>query len=787
MKKTLLTTIALAAAAAGATDLELRKSVDISPQGEVRLAAEGEIFFRDSLADASRWGKPMDHDKSIRVTVGADCPEGGKCLEIAGTVTEARDNAWCIRSAKQPFEPKTERFMFRMQVTSPTIEAGSITPHGKNWGTAIEWFDEAGAPLEVTPLYYPIPLMGFATVRTGGKIPPKARSFLVRLGFDGPNVPGGEAVRMRDLALSYVSEKKTYDRYGEIVSYPCVAGGASVSWDCQAPKGTRVRFQYAGAETSAALHKTAFRGPDGTAATYYDRPFAVAEKFMRYRAVLESDGHATPVLTSVTVGARRYVDFLNRPDRIPPYVRLVNAPAPVEDVHFKPELEITDDSTVDWTAVTVKLDGEEATAQFRRAGDRLSYVGPERTWAPKLHKVQVVAKDWVGNVHTAEKRFYVGTRPDVPQMTLRDDGVVLVDGQPFFPIGIYGVKPCAANGQSWDGAMAGLKAAGFNLVQTYTSPRAKFLEAAAKAGLKAFSRPRMPEDWEFEPYRPRPEILAWYLGDDTSGHCTPMELRDRHDAMHAADGRRLTCQADGTSYVYRDYAAGTDVFIPEIYPIHAGDAQDVRDGIARVSASLRLARTSARKAGLTTRSVWALMQHFQGWTNWKRFPTRDELVCSSFSALANGANGIMWYTYSGGPSKFNKNVMNYGAIDDPKHWAELCEVVARVNEIKDVLLERTPADQPAVRITQGPKADILDNPSLITLLKRHAGQTYVIAVNGTPEALTAELRIPGVAPTGEVLWERRTVSAPDGVLSESFAPLAVHVYRFSSDKGADVK
>lgn len=777
-KQLMATALAMAAAAAFATDLEKRESVEVSPTGEVRLASEGEVFFRDDLSDASRWGRPMDHDKSLRVTVGADCPEGGKCLEIAGTVATHRDNAWCVRSKKYPFTPKAERFMMRMQVTSPTIEAERIVSHGSNWGTAIEWFDESGAPLEVTQLFYPIPLMGFAAVRAKGKIPPKARGFLVRLGFDWPDIPGGEAVRMRGLVLSYASDKKVYDRTGEIVSYPRAAEGAQVSWEAETPKGTRVRFQYAGAETTEALRAAVFRGPDGTANTFYDRPFAVPEKFMRYRVVLESDGTATPVLSAVTIGARRDDCFQNRPDRIPPYVRLVNATAPIEDVHFRPELEITDPSTVDWSSVTVKVDGEEATPQFRRSGDRLLYAGPERTWAPKLHKVQVVAKDWVGNVHTAEKRFYVGVRPDVPQMNVRDDGIVLVDGSPFFPIGIYGVKPCPANGQSWDNAMKGLKEAGFNIVQSYSPPRVKFLDAAAKAGLKVISRPRMPESLEFESYRPRPEILAWYLGDDTSGHCTPMELRDRMDAMKGADGRRLTCQADGAGASYRDYAAGTDIFIPEIYPIRTGDAQNVRDGMAHVSNAMRLSRRCAREAGLATRSVWALMQQFRGWTNWKRFPTKAELVCSSFSAIANGANGIMWYTYSGGPSKYNKNIINYGAIDDPERWADLKEVVAHINDIKDALVERTPPDQPIVAVKAGPNSDIMDNPSVVALLKRHADAAYVIAVNDTPEAVTVDIKVPGIAAKGEAMWEGRSVSAPGGVVSEVFEPLAVHVYRF---------
>ena len=302
--------------------------------------------------------------------------------------------------------------------------------------------------------------------------------------------------------------------------------------------------------------------------------------------------------------------------------------------------------------------------------------------------------------------------------------------------------------------------------------------AAAKAGLKVISRPRMPESLEFESYRLRPEILAWYLGDDTSGHCTPMELRDRMDAMKGADGRRLTCQADGAGASYRDYAAGTDIFIPEIYPIRTGDAQNVRDGMAHVSNAMRLSRRCAREAGLATRSVWALMQQFRGWTNWKRFPTKAEIVCSSFSAIANGANGIMWYTYSGGPSKYNKNIINYGAIDDPERWADLKEVVAHINDIKDALVERTPPDQPIVAVKAGPKSDIMDNPSVVALLKRHADAAYVIAVNDTPEAVTVDIKVPGIAAKGEAMWEGRSVSAPGGVVSEVFEPLAVHVYRF---------
>ena len=54
----------------------------------------------------------------------------------------------------------------------------------------------------------------------------------------------------------------------------------------------------------------------------------------------------------------------------------------------------------------------------------------------------------------------------------------------------------------------------------------------------------------------------------------------------------------------------------------------------------------------------------------------------------------------------------------------------------------------------------------------------MIAVNDTPEAVTVDIKVPGIAAKGEAMWEGRSISAPGGVVSEVFEPLAVHVYRF---------
>lgn len=762
------------------TDLAETRNVTIEAvKGTVTLAETGERFFFEDFSDPSRWERPKIYHDYIRVTVGAALPNGGTCLEAVGLPTNATDTAWCVHSKTFPLTDSARRFAFRTEV-SATKEHLKFD-HRQGWGSSIVWFGADGRQIDQTPLSYSIPGGGaFSVQRSFGEIPDGAKSFKVVLGFDGPDLYGGDTVRFRNFELGLVrEERKQYERRGAIVSYPRAAG--RVSWEADVPSGTAVRFQYAAAETAEGLRRPRFVGPDGTAKTFFDRPFSPTGRFIRYRVLLESDGQATPVLRSVTVGSKVDRLFLGRPDRLAPYARIVNATEPIPvGTKFRPEIKVTDDNLVDWPAVKVTIDGEEVTDRFVREGDSLRYAGPDRDWRLGLHHVVVDVRDWNGNAHRAQKRFYIGGKPvTTPKATLRDDGVLLIGGEPTFPIGLYGLKRCEANGNDYDRAMKDLKTAGFNAVQSYQAKdRAAFLKAAADNGMYVFTKPRMPEEGVFADSREHPEIIAWYLGDDTSEHCTPMELKDRMDAMKAADGTRLTCQADGNgagpkASGFYDYAPGTDVFLMEIYPIRGNDMD--RHAAALVAKNTKRAKSDAAAHGWRN-SLWPLLQYFQGWTNWKRFPTPEELMSTTFAALAQDVQGVAWYTYEGGIGKDGKT-MNYGCVSTPERWKVMSAVSKRVAELAPVFLERTPADQPKVEIVSGPDRDYYGQDSIQVLLKRHAGATYVIAVNTAPEPVTAKLSFKAPA-KGEVLWEGRQVEMSGETLTDAFATNGVHVYCF---------
>ena len=150
----------------------------------------------------------------------------------------------------------------------------------------------------------------------------------------------------------------------------------------------------------------------------------------------------------------------------------------------------------------------------------------------------------------------------------------------------------------------------------------------------------------------------------------------------------------------------------------------------------------------------------------------------SFAALAHGANGITFYTY-GGVVDPAHNRDNHGATDSPETWSNMTNLAWRIRELVPALLAPKPPQPPPARILSGPASDPLGNESISVLMKRHDEFYYVIAVNGTVSEISAELDLGILADRAEVMWEGRSVPLEGGKLRETFAPLAVHVFRIA--------
>ena len=369
--------------------------------------------------------------------------------------------------------------------------------------------------------------------------------------------------------------------------------------------------------------------------------------------------------------------------------------------------------------------------------------------------------------------------------SLREDGMVLVGGRPFFPIGLYSVCKREFNSFNFDKALRDIAAAGFNTVHTYDSVRnesfREFLDGADKYGLKAFVSPRLRNRrlsgeaaGNILAERHHPCLLGWYIGDDTHWNNTPDQLLKDAETCKALDCRRLTLQADmpGPRFFghYSDFVNCTDVMLLEMYPVWSVKPDGFE--IPSIIRDMKTAMNDQRRWCGRRRSVWSIIQHFQGWKR-KRFPTFDELRAMTYLSIIHGAKGVTWYTYGGSDKK-----ETYGVTHTPATWSQICRMAKELSTIHDDLASFDAVGGPvAGEVTTGPKTDTMRFPSVSCLLKEGVGGKILLAANSSNAEVHAKICVPA-GPTGraEVLFENRLLNV-DRNLEDDFGPYAVHVYR----------
>ena len=311
------------------------------------------------------------------------------------------------------------------------------------------------------------------------------------------------------------------------------------------------------------------------------------------------------------------------------------------------------------------------------------------------------------------------TRTDAghePKVRFDRAGRTLVDGAPFFPLGMYVDK--IPSGEALDAYTN----SPFNCMMPYGEPDAAAMDRAQAAGQKIiypihkyhpFKKRRVegadtPEaadalaEAKIREFKGHPALLAWYSCDETSPEHIPALAR-RQKLVERADPDHPTWTVLYQYGIVRSYYPSFDVIGTDPYPV-----PETSVGLAAEWARV----TRSEVMGL--KPMWQVVQAF----DWKdygrargRMPTREEMTAMTWHAIANGANGIVYYhhrlLYRNGGKKF---------LSD--RWKDICAAAETVRSFIPALLSSEPA----------PAATCHERHVSVRTL-RHGGRTLLIATS----------------------------------------------------------
>lgn len=309
-----------------------------------------------------------------------------------------------------------------------------------------------------------------------------------------------------------------------------------------------------------------------------------------------------------------------------------------------------------------------------------------------------------------------------PRCTIDQHRRLLVDGKPFFPIGMY-----------WSGInekdLDIYARSKFNCLMPYGSPTREQMDQAERHGLKVIYSIK---DWyagvqscpawlkavsDEEPkvrqrvrrFRGHPALLAWYLND---------ELSQKYLPRLAAHQRWVTEEDPDhptwiVLYQVREVGAYLDTFDvigTDPYPI------------GRKAASMAADWTiETRRQVEGARPMWQVPQ-LHNWANYRKVaagakrphtPTYDEVRSMAWQCICEGATGLVFYSWF--------DVKRNPGVTFDAQWAGLKKIAAEIDRAAPVLLAVEPA--PSVTVRGGASGD---NPDWLHVLVRRRGDKVTL-------------------------------------------------------------
>lgn len=427
---------------------------------------------------------------------------------------------------------------------------------------------------------------------------------------------------------------------------------------------------------------------------------------------------------------------------------------------------------IDVSSAVIEVDGVDLTdrAEIDSEGFRLSLSHLTRG----VHQVRVSVADKAGNVgNRLSWRFGIDT--PVKSTSGIDGGVFRVDGDPYFPVGIYAssVSPSFHLPHIEAAAKAGInyKLAGeHNIVSLLDELQQYGMKGLVHVYYASHDMRRgdpQPLTQLVESVRSHPANLGWWN-----------EFSSVNESSMATDAYDLIRELDPDHPVlYMLSWAGkfSDAYFVYAYPIRNPLLPD--DSILSIDELvLKPAYEAVAEEG-EGKQVWFASQAFDYRLDSNRGkvvtldggfrPTREEVRSMNYFALTQGVKGLCFYAAGGEipGTDFVADVTLY-----PRQWTEMLTVATEVRYLAPTLAAGVPTN--TAHLTKGASA-----VHFIELV--HDDEHTLIAVNAEPKHVLATWEFQASVPL-TMLFEDRASDGPVQTFSDLFEPLEVHVYRWSA-------
>lgn len=316
----------------------------------------------------------------------------------------------------------------------------------------------------------------------------------------------------------------------------------------------------------------------------------------------------------------------------------------------------------------------------------------------------------------------------------------IVDGKPFFPLGMYWGEINAKD-------IAAYTNGPFNCLMPYRRPDEAKLDICHAAGVKVvypisgffidIDVAKTPEAAAainsryirayIRRYRRHPAVMAWYLADEVPAKYEEI-LAAKRATVHDLDPDHPTWIVLDKPADVRPLVRGYDVIGMDPYPVGNNGRKDRTEiGIASGWAQ------AAKRATYGFKPMWQVPQAFdwgyyrQSETNRTdvRMPTYAEMRSMTWQAIAAGANGLVYYSFFDllKRDKWPKE-RTAGA------WENICKVAREVKSFEHVIL--SDGEPPAVKCST---ADICVRSW------RHEGDVYLLITNVTRRKVKGDVEL----------------------------------------------